>query len=64
MLKTAFWQKAAKSLHPSVRNRHMADMQHVKTTVGHHQPPALGAHRTAPFRQRLPGNYLLVKTHA
>ncbi len=27
MLKTAFWQKAAKSLHPSVRNRHMADMQ-------------------------------------
>jgi hypothetical protein len=27
MLKTAFWQNAARSLHPSVRARHIGDLQ-------------------------------------
>jgi hypothetical protein len=27
MLKTAFWQNAARSLHPSVRRRHIADIE-------------------------------------
>jgi hypothetical protein len=27
MLKTAFWQNAARSLHPSVRRRHIADLE-------------------------------------
>ncbi|HXM82953.1 MAG TPA: hypothetical protein VN929_13620 [Burkholderiales bacterium] len=27
MLKTAFWQNAARSLHPSVRRRYLADFE-------------------------------------
>ena len=27
MLKTPFWQNAVRSLHPSVRNRHIADIE-------------------------------------
>ena len=30
MLKTAFWQNAARSLHPSIRRRHLADFEHAE----------------------------------
>lgn len=30
MLKTAFWQNAARSLHPSVRRRHLAHFEHAE----------------------------------
>jgi len=30
MLKTAFWQNAASSLHPSVRQRYLAEFEHAE----------------------------------
>jgi hypothetical protein len=30
MLKTAFWQDAARSLHPSVRRRYLAEFEHAE----------------------------------
>ena len=30
MLKTTFWQNAARSLHPSVRQRYLAEFEHAE----------------------------------